>query len=154
MDKKLFEELTDSIKEAGKLNKDANKTINLQGTAKMKVNVSQYARDMQNKHQEIKIVNTMDSNQVREYLGTKEGAQRITDIINDARHNARRIQPLPEHLQNVRMDNCTANSNTCTLNPENLPRNYRGTRTSRAIAAIRHTANNAWTVVKRFIVSE
>ena len=102
-------------------NQNQGETINLQGTAKMKVNVTahgkQYGRDMQNKHQ----------------------------ILEDAR----RIQPLPiELLRDGKGGFVSKDYPTCTPKPE-----YR-TRTARVIAAIRHTANNVWTLIRNFIASE
>jgi hypothetical protein len=93
---------------------NTGKTVNLQGTAKMKVNVTahgrQYGRDMQLKHQ----------------------------ILEEVR----RIQPLPIELQRNSQNQFVSKAYPeCTLKLE-----YK-TRTARAIAAIRHTANKAWTLI-------
>ncbi len=59
--------------------------------------------------------------------------QRKHQILEDAR----RIQPLPEDMRQDSRASCACP--ICTTKPE-----YK-TRTARAVAAIRHTANNAWT---------
>lgn len=88
----------------------------------MGVSVSQYGRDFA-EQQCIKVINTGDDNQVKSHLSLDTESVCWKPMLKDAC----RIQPLPDDM---RRD---------TLKPE-----YQ-TRTARVVAAIRHTANNAWT---------
>lgn len=103
------------------LDKSQGKTINLQGTAKIVTKMTDYGRDMQNKHQIL------------------EDARRIQTLPEDAR----RVQQLPDDMRQDSKASCACP--ICTLKPE-----YK-TRTARAVAVIRHTANNAWVRVSNRI---
>ena len=92
---------------------EAGETINLQGTAKMKANVIP-------RH-------PLSNRLMAEFSGT--------NAPHPAMKDARRIQPL--HDARRRDSEAVCACPICTLKPK-----YQ-TRTSRAIAAIRHTARNA-----------
>lgn len=81
----------------------------------------------------VNVVHTADKDQAVKRYGLNE--RTIGSIMKDAR----RIQPLPDGMRRDTLRGFTKD----TLKPE-----YRNqTRTVRAIAAIRHTANNAWTAL-------
>ncbi len=142
------------------LDKNQGKIVNLQGTARIATKMTDYGRRQVEEHETVvgranKMADeyTKQNPSVRvlgnghlaaaKYKTTPEQRGSLGRINLSMLNSSRRVQQLPDDMRQDSKASCACP--ICTLKPE-----YK-TRTARAVAAIRRTANNAWVRVSNRI---
>ncbi len=115
------------------------KTINLQGTARIVTKMTAYGRQQAEADAQAKDEQTTP--QTAKYKLTQEQAGSLNRMNESMLNRVRRIQPLPAALRQDTL--CLSPESSCAC-PLCAPKPEYKSRTARAVAAIRHTASNAW----------